>query len=76
MTDIGSESRSRDPTNQTRDDTFFNQSGEETKPFVTSYARGFPGLQPAAAASTLIASPLLEPFDIPNNRTLVVIKFS
>lgn len=75
MTDIGSESRSSDPTNQTRDDTFFNQSGE-TKPFVTSYASGFPRLQPATAASTLIGSPLLEPFDISNNRTPVVIKFS
>lgn len=76
MTDIGSESRSSDPTNQRRDDTFFNQSGGETKPFVTSCGHGFPRLQPAAAASTLIGSPLLEPFDISNNGTLVVIKFS
>lgn len=76
MTDIGSESRSSDPTNQRRDDTFFNQSGRETKPFVTSGAYGFPRLQPAAAVYTLIGSPLLEPFDISNNGTLVVIKFS
>lgn len=76
MTDIGSESRSSDPTNQRRDDTFFNQSGRETKPFVTSCAYGFPRLQPAAAVSTLIGSPPLEPFDISNNGTLVVIKFS
>ena len=76
MTDIGSESRSSDPTNQRRDDTFFNQSGGETKPFVTSCAYGFPRLQPAAAASPLIGSPLLETSDISNNGTLVVIKFS